>query len=37
MREQGGSYSIIAAGVSGLSHIVSALTLGTTYEFIVEA
>jgi hypothetical protein len=37
MRELGGSYSVIAIGLVDNSLTVSALVLGTTYEFIVEA
>jgi fibronectin type 3 domain-containing protein len=34
---QGGSYSVIAVGVATTSYTVTSLSLGTTYEFTVEA
>jgi hypothetical protein len=37
MREQGGSYAVIATGVTTQSYTVTGLVLGTTYEFTVEA
>jgi hypothetical protein len=37
MREQGGSYLAIATGVTTQSYTVTGLTLGTTYEFNIEA
>jgi predicted phage tail protein len=37
MREQGGSYSVIATGITSQSYTVIGLVLGTTYEFTVEA
>jgi hypothetical protein len=36
-RVQGGSYSVIATGVTLTSYTVTGLTLGTTYEFTVES
>jgi hypothetical protein len=36
-RVQGGSYSVIATGISTQSYTATGLTLGTTYEFTVEA
>lgn len=37
MREQGGTYSVIASGVTTQSYTVTGLTLGVTYEFTIEA
>lgn len=37
MREQGGTYSVIATGVTTQSYTATSLTLGVTYEFTVEA
>jgi hypothetical protein len=37
MRVQGGFWSIIANGITSKSYTVTGLTLGTTYEFTVEA
>jgi hypothetical protein len=36
-RVQGGSYSVIASGISTQSYTATGLTLGTIYEFTVEA
>jgi hypothetical protein len=36
-RVEGGSYSVIASGISTTSYTVDNLVLGTTYEFTVEA
>ena len=33
----GGSYSVIAVGVTSKSYTVTGLTIGTQYAFIVEA
>jgi hypothetical protein len=37
MREEGGTYSIIAVGVTERTFTVTGLTLGVTYEFTIEA
>lgn len=37
MREQGGTYTVIATGITTQSHTATGLTLGVTYEFAVEA
>jgi hypothetical protein len=34
---QGGSYSVVATGVTSTSYTVTDLTIGTTYEFTVES
>jgi hypothetical protein len=36
-REQGGSYSVLASGLTDASYTATGLTAGTTYEFTVEA
>lgn len=36
-KEQGGSYSEIASGITTTSYTVTSLVVGTTYEFTVEA
>lgn len=37
MREQGGSFAEIASGLTAKSYTVTGLTLGTTYEFVIES
>lgn len=37
MRVQGGSYSVIATGITSKSYTVTGLNLGTIYDFNVEA
>ena len=36
-RIQGGSYGIIATGITSAAYTATGLTLGTTYEFIIES
>jgi hypothetical protein len=37
IKEQGGSYSELASGITSKSYTATGLVLGTTYEFTVEA
>lgn len=37
MRVQGGSYAIVATGVLQQTYTVTGLSLGTTYDFTIEA
>lgn len=36
-KEQGGSYSVVATGLTTKAYTATGLTLATTYEFTVEA